>query len=147
METKLQHIYAISYAIQNVDEMTYWELLKVLEQIVHILGLDYLVYLEKNPVVSNYLTYRYDSRKWSILQSDSFPHSKHNDFATIFEEIDIKNWWMIQKIRVWKKVLGYMILWNKLQDRNVINVVANLLASMIETMQKNRYTREKKDYL
>lgn len=142
MEVKLQNIYAINYAIQDIKEVWYKSLFRVFESIKDILELDYFVFLEKNQVAPSYITYRYDSRKPWLLLSESFKHDKRSDFATIFEDIDIKDWGMIQKISLWWACQWYIIIGNWRIDRNVTNVIANLLASLVNATISNRYKRK-----
>lgn len=142
MEVKLQNIYAINYAIQNVDEIWYKSLFSVFEAIKNTLELDYFVFLEKNQSAPWYITYRYDSRKKWILQSESYDYNGRSDFATIFDELDIANSWMIQKIKLWKVIQWYFIIGKSQYDRNVTNVIANLLASLINATITNRYKKK-----
>jgi hypothetical protein len=142
MEIKLQNIYAINYAIQNVDDIWYKSLFWVFEAIKETLGLDYFIFLEKNPAAAWYIIYRYDSRKKGLLQSESYDYNKRNDFATIFENLDIANAWMIQKIKLGKVTQWYFIIWHSRCDRNVTNVIANLVASLVNTTISNRYKKK-----
>ena len=138
MESKLQHIYAISYSMQKMKEINYTELLNVFYRIEKILETDYFIFLEKSPVVKNYLTYRYDSRVSHMLQSESFMFESRQDFAHIFEEINIIEGWMIQKVKLWNQTLGYFVLWNDYYDRNVMNVIANLVSPAIYAIQQQK---------
>jgi hypothetical protein len=139
MELKLQNIYAINYAIQSKKGNWYPELFKVFEEIKDILELDYFLFLEKSQLVPGYITHRYDSRKKGLFLSDSFKHDAHSDFAHIFEEIDISKSGMIQKIFLWPDCLGYFIIGKERYDRNVTNVIANLLSAPIHSAINSRY--------
>ena len=142
MEIKLQNIYAINYAIQSKKEMNYKSLFEVFESIKDILEADYIIFLEKSPVIPWYITYRYDSRQNWQLQSESYKHDGRSDFATIFEEIDITLWGMIQKISLWNITQWYFIIWNQRYDRNVTNVISNLLATPINSILSSKYKKD-----
>jgi len=142
MEVKLQNIYAINYAIQSKKEMNYKSLFEIFESIKEILDADYILFLEKSVVIPGYITYRYDSREKWQLQSESYKHDGRSDFATIFEELDIKSWGMIQKISLWKTTHWYFIIWKQRYDRNVTNVISNLLATPINSILVNKYTKQ-----
>ena len=142
METKLQHIYAINYAIQSKKEVWYKSLFEIFENIKETLELDYFLFLEKNPIIPWYITYRYDSRKKWLLQSESYKHSVRWDFATIFSELDIADGWMIQKISLGNETQWYFVVWNQRYDRNVTNVIANLLASIVNATIVNKYKKK-----
>lgn len=139
METKLQNIYAINYAIQHKKEFWYQALFEIFESIKDILDLDYFLFLEKSPIVPGYITYRYDSRHKWLLQSESFKYHTHSDFATIFSEIDIIEAWMIQRITFWDETQWYIIMGKSRYDRNVTNVIANLLSSPIHICLSKRF--------
>ena len=141
MEIKLQNIYAINYAIQSKKEMNYKSLFEIFESIKDILDADYILFLEKSPIVPWYITYRYDSRQKWQLQSESYKHDGRSDFATIFEEIDIKSWGMIQKISLWDVTHWYFIIWKQRYDRNVTNVISNLIATPINAILTTKYKK------
>lgn len=142
MEAKLQNIYAINYAIQSKKDINYKTLFEIFENIKEILELDYFLFLEKSPITPGYITYRYDSRAKGLLQSESYRHGARSDFATIFEELDIQSGGMIQKISLWDITQWYFVIWEQRYDRNVTNVIANLLASRISITLQNRYTKK-----
>jgi hypothetical protein len=141
MEVKLQNIYAINYAIQSKKEVNYKALFDIFESIKKTLGADYIIFLEKSPIVPWYITYRYDSRQKWQLQSESYKHDGRSDFATIFEELDIKSGWTIQKISLWNTTHWYFIIWKQRYDRNVTNVIANLVSTPINTILTEKYEK------
>gem|GEM_PF-6278270 len=52
-----------------MEKINYLEIFKVFEKIKLILDINFIIYLEKNPVVENIFVYKYNSLKYLKIQN------------------------------------------------------------------------------
>lgn len=118
--------------IKEVNNRNFFWLIDKLEEIIHI---DYIFFLEKNPVLDNYLVLKYDSRnKWKML--DKIIETTDNKLELL--ELKTKDTFNeIQELTIWETSLGYLIYFrNKIDfnenDKKVLTTISTSIAGLIK---------------
>jgi hypothetical protein len=132
-------------AIETID--TKW-LTWLFDSISKIYRSDYLLYLEKKEFIEHTLVIRYDTRDpWKFQNKViTFPDDFKKD---VLEESGINLWknTLIQKISIWKIVLGYIVFWNKEtdftdSDRRSAHSIAN---NLVWVLRQKKLLDEERD--
>lgn len=129
--------------IKEVNNKSIFNLIDKLEEIIHI---DYSLFLEKNPVLDNYLTLKYDSRnKWKMLDEVIEITDSQLDLLE-FKTKDLFN--EIQELKIWDNSLWYLIYFrenNDFQDNDikVLTTVSTAIAGLIKEKKTLEEQRDK----
>lgn len=132
--------YELEKTIQNLKNIDLKWIFMILEKVKAILDVDYILYFEKNKVLENFLTLRYDSRtpnkmldltfekKWIFIDLDELYLE-----ANISQDDEI----LINKISIWNEIFGYLILWRETRafdgsDKKLLWSTSNSLAWVIK---------------
>ncbi|MCP4523098.1 MAG: cyclic nucleotide-binding domain-containing protein [Candidatus Gracilibacteria bacterium] len=108
--------YKVSQEILNIKEVNNKSIFELFDKLESILDIDYSIFLEKNSVMENYLTLKYDSREKSKLQN-SVIEITENKLSLL--ELKIYNTCSyIQSLSIGDEKLGYLIYFRKDKDFN-----------------------------
>ncbi len=102
-------IYEINKMVNNLQKINYLEIFKIFEKIKLIMWVKFLIYLEKNPVIENIFSYKYNS---------DFPLKMQNKVIDIKKYDLEKDFWINKKcyilendINIWDDILWKIIIW------------------------------------
>jgi len=106
--------FEIEKTINSLKEINYKWFFYILNEIKNIIWLDYVLYFEKNTILSDFLTLKYDSRKENKIQDLIFEKKWYFiDLDELFERCTIKNEdkIIINKLSLWWEVYWFLIFW------------------------------------
>ena len=139
--------YEMNKKISEIDKFDYKNIFSLIDSFKDIIWVDYIIYLEKNPVLKSYLTIKYDTReKWKMQQEIIELANKKVEIK------DIKNTWIkvvknnyIQWLKNWNTVIWYLFLWRKnksfsITEEKIIESISSSFASIISL--KEIYSNE-----
>lgn len=128
--------------IKEVNNKNIFSLIDKLEEITHI---DYTFFLEKNPVLDNYLVQKYDSRnKGKML--DNIIEITDNKLELL--ELKIQDTYSeIQELTIWDKLLGYLIYFRKNEEfkDNDIKVLTTISTGIAWLIKEKSILEEQRD--
>ncbi|MDQ7009797.1 MAG: cyclic nucleotide-binding domain-containing protein [Candidatus Gracilibacteria bacterium] len=103
-------VYEINKNINNIKQINYLEIFKILNKINLILKGDYILYLETNPIDDKYLSLKYDSRK-NLKMQDILVKKGHYRLEEIGIEKDDRI--IVKEIKIANEHLGNIIVGKK----------------------------------
>lgn len=142
--------YEIETSIRELKEINLWWLIYLLEKVNSLLNSDYIIYIEKHPVVENYFSLKYDSRISQKILNTWFEAEKWlidldllYNIANISQEDEIT----INKVNLWEEILWYIIIWKKKRiwnesEKITCKSIANSLSWVIKQIFINRDEKE-----
>ena len=138
--------YKISNEISKLNDINIKSIFMIIEKMKEALNVDDIVYYEINPVMNNYITRKYDTRKiWKLL----------NDIIEINNnELDLleyrSDWYYTfkQKLSIWSNDIWYLIFLKKWQkfsdsDKKVFITTSGSIAWLIKQKQLMDEQRDK----
>ncbi len=145
--------YQISKIISEIEFYNNKNLFIIIEEFKKILWVDYLIYLEKSPVMEDYLTVKYDTRKEWKMQNILIETQNNSIGTKLLKENSVNITWLehIEELKNKNSNIGYLIIWDtnniitELQKK-VISSISTLIAWVI--IQKHIYEEElNKEYI
>ena len=140
--------YEMSTIISDLDLYDNKNLFYIIDKFKNIIWAEYILYLEKNPVMDNYMTVKYDSRyKWK-MQSNIVDLWNNN-----LDLEDLKNDWIvlekfnyIENVKSENDIIWYLIIWERDHNftewqKKAISSITALIAWVIK--QKHTYEEQK----
>ncbi len=150
---RLTSILKMSEEIANLNNYNNENIFKLIDSFVKIISADYIIYLERNPILENYMTIKYDTRTpWKMQDYVIDLWNKKLDINYLKNNnIKLDNFNIIKELRNWNKTIWYLVFWrenknfSELDIKNIIPI-ANALAWAIK--QKEYFEEQKnKEYL
>lgn len=130
--------YKISKEINNIKKINNKNIFFIIQKLKDIVKVDYIIFIEENPVTKDYVTIRYDTREPWKLQ-DIISEKKESNFETLETRI---NWYDIykQKLNIWDEDLWHLVFFKKWQkfnenDKKVFLSASSLVAWLIKQKQ------------
>lgn len=127
--------YEIVKSITQIESVNDKNIFYIIEKIKLITGYNYILFLEINPVIWDYLILKYDTREVWKLQSKVIDRNKINDLAKMTEVV-LENYNYIQKLGIWKDDLWFMIFWKDTkftyEDKKLILSISNNLTWLLK---------------
>lgn len=110
--------YKINKHISELSEFNNINLFSILDEFSKTISSQYIIYLEKNPVIDNVAILKYDSRKkWKMQQVIIDLKDSILDIDDLKNEwIDISKYNLIEELKNKNEIIGYFIIWNN--DKN-----------------------------
>lgn len=137
--------YKITQEIQKIKKVTnksIFELIDKLEKIIHI---DYILFVEKNPVMKDFLMLKYDSRnKWQMSDKIIEVANSKLDFL----ELKINDTYsQTMDLNIWPENLWYLIFVRKNEDfsDNDIKILASISTWISWLIKEKRILEEEKN--
>lgn len=130
--------YKITKEILNFKEINYREIFKLIDDIKDILWVEHIMYYENNPVITNYLVLKYDTRKkWKLL--NEIIELTDDKFEALNLPINTFNIY-IQKLTIWIIDIWYLIFLKKNKkfndtDRKVLSIASTSIAGVVKQKQ------------
>lgn len=144
-------VYDIDKFIWELNIYNNANLFKLITKFNEIINSEFVLYIEKNLVVENYFTLKYDTRNpWKML--DDVLEIKNND--DIKKALLLKDWnYLIQKISVLNKSIWIFVIWKKTEfsfnEKKIISTITTLLAWVINQKvisEQQSYNEDREDY-
>lgn len=128
--------YEIVKTIIDIENINDKSIFLIIEKIKLITGYDYILYFEINPVIKDYLVFKYDTRKSGVFQDVVIERKKLSNLNEINSIVDLENYNFIQKLSIGKVDLGFMIFWKNLnfsyEDKKLILSISNSLTWLLK---------------
>jgi len=136
--------YEMSKTISEINLFDNKSLFNIIDKFKKIIWAEYIMYLEKNPVMDNYLTVKYDTRiKWKMQNNLIDLHDNILDIEDIINDwIKVEKYNHIQKLKNRNEVVWYLIIW---ESENILTEWQKKAISSISVLIA-WYIREKLAY-
>lgn len=150
----------IEKSINNIKVIDLKAIFQLIDTIKNVVGVDYILYLEKHPVLENFFILKYDSRFPGKMQDMVFEKSGvFLDLEALYTECNIpkNDYVIVNKISIWNEIYGYLIIgrenkWFDGSDKKIFSWASNSFAGIIKKFlsdkeDKNRlYVSEMKKH-
>lgn len=130
--------YKISKSISELTSYNNKNLFKIIEEFKNVLWVDFLLYIEKNPVIESYLTLKYDTRKKWKMQNFSFDLEKNTFTVDSLKDNWIELSWKehIELLKNKNSIIWYLIIWDSKQvitelQKKAISSISTLIAWIV----------------
>lgn len=113
------HLLTLSYKINKyISEVNIFNnknLFNIIEELKKTINSKYMIYVEKNSVIENIATVKYDTRlKWKMLQNViEIKDNKVILNRLIKEWIKLSKYNLIEELKNNNKIIWYLIIWNE----------------------------------
>ena len=141
--------YEINKAISWIDKIDNKTIFSLIDKFREIVWCDYIIYLENNAVMENYLTIVYDTRNnWRMTDYivEIKPGIDISSKLKNIEELKIKWNNLFVKLNIWDINIWYFVLWKKDKDfiendKKIIFSISNSLSWIIRQQRLNKDER------
>ena len=137
--------YKISIEITKIEKITNIKIFELIDILRYIIGVDYILYLEKKSSIENYLTLKYDTRnKWKMNDKVI----EITDSKLFLLNLKIWNYYSYnQKIAIWNEELGFLFFIKKNNDftDNDKKAILLTITSIAGVMKQKRIQDEERD--
>jgi hypothetical protein len=150
---RLTSILKMSEEIANMENYDNKNIFLLIDSFSKIIWVDYILYLERNPIMKNYMTIKYDTRlTWKMQDIIVDLWEKKLDIEDIRKTwIKLTKYNISKQLKNWNKIIWYFIFWRvyekftELDFKNIIPI-SNMLAWVLK---QKEYIEEQKnrDYL
>lgn len=140
--------YTLMKYISEIKKFNNKNLFMILDELVAILDTEFIIYIEKSPVVKDAFMFRYDTReKWKM----------QNEVMIIDDFIKFKETWFKeseslfhQSLKSWNEVVGYMFISgkNRLNDWQIkaLGTISVTIAGFVRQKQFVEETKTSEEY-
>ncbi len=130
--------YKISSEIINLNKISIKSLFWLIDKLKDVVNVDYILYFEKNPVMKNYLTLKYDSRAKGKMQDKIIEVTNNKLDLLSFRVKNMNNY--SQELSIWKNLFWYLIFFKKWDiftdnDKKVLISTSTSIAWVIKEKQ------------
>ncbi|NDK08373.1 cyclic nucleotide-binding domain-containing protein [Candidatus Gracilibacteria bacterium] len=126
--------YEIVKSIIEIENINDKGIFNLIEKIKLITGFDYILYLEVNQVMNDYIVLKYDTRETGKFLDIVIDRKKINNLREV-NEVVLENYNYIQKLSIGKFDLGFMIFSKKTNftydDKKLLLSVSNNLTGLL----------------
>jgi len=150
---RLTSILKMSEEIASIENFDNKNIFKLIDSFSKIIDVEYIIYLERNPIIQNYMTIKYDTRlEWKMQDNIVDLWNKKLDIEDIKKDwIKITKYNIIKALKNWNKIIWYLVFWREnnnftnLDTKNIVPI-SNMLAWVLK---QKEYLEEQKnrDYL
>lgn len=144
--------YEISKMISKIEVFDNKNIFLLLDRLNKIIRTKYIIFIEKNPVIKNYVKVKYDTREaWKLQNNLIDLWDKKLDIHNIENDwIELEKYNYIQNLKNWNEIIWYLVFWEQERDFNntekkVINSISTLIAWVVK--QKENWEEEKNKIL
>lgn len=138
--------YKISKEIIELDEINYKSIFELVEVLKNSTWVAEILYYEINPVMTNYITLKYDTRnKWKLLNDVMEITNNKLDLL----DLSINHFYkFIQKVSIWNNDMWYLVFLKKGMifndsDKKIITTASTSIAWLIKQKQLLDEQRDK----
>lgn len=136
--------FQLSKFISEIDSYNNKNLYNVLDEVNNIFKSKYLLYFEINPVVSDYISLKYDTRVQWKMQNTIIEYESINDLKQkIIEEwIEVGENNIIEELKLWAKTIWIIMIW--LEDKELNDTIRKSMVSI--SFMIAGYLKQKQNY-
>lgn len=136
--------FQLSKFISEIDSYNNKNLYNVLDEVNNIFKSKYLLYFEINPVVSDYISLKYDTRVQWKMQNTIIEYKSINDLKQkIIEEwIEVGKNNIIEELKLWAKTIWIIMIW--LEDKELNDTIRKSMVSI--SFMIAGYLKQKQNY-
>lgn len=143
--------YEIEKTINSLKTIDLKSIFWLIDRIKNILDVDYILYIEKHPILENFLQLKYDSRQPNKLLDKIFEKDWIIlDLEDIFEWCNVSpdDQVIVNKIFIWDEVYWYLIIWRYKKvfdgsDKKVFSSMTNSLAWILKKFLSDKENKDK----
>ncbi len=108
----------VNIAISKIPDISIWSIYKLLWLFESILGVDQIMYFEKNLVMDEYYKLRYDSKNEKSMRNTiiKFPGEKLDFEKLANEDIETCKYKRYIKLKLWDENYGFLLIWMETRD-------------------------------
>jgi len=139
---RLTSILKMSDQIASIEKYDMKNIFNLIDSFQKIIWVDYIIFLEKNPIMKNYTTIKYDTRyKWKMQDSIIDLWNKNLTIKDLKNNlIKLSKYNSIQSLKNWNEIIWFLIFGQNKNDFNEneiknIKPIANSLAWVIKQKQ------------
>jgi len=140
--------YEISKSISEIETFDNKSIIKLLDKFNKIIKTEYILFVERNPVMKNFVSVKYDTRNsWKMQNNLVNLWDNKLDIKDLkLDWIELQKHNYIQELKNWNEILWYLIFWEKdkgfsTTEIKVINSISILIAWVVK--QKENLEDEK----
>ena len=136
-------MYQINKDIRELEDVNFREIFKILDRVNSIMESEFLLFLEVNPVMKEYITLKYDSRnQWKM--ADVIVEKWNYNLEEIGVDWDYKI--LTKEITLWKESLWNIIVWRKTSfSENEKRIFLALVSSLSWVLKQKKTLEEDRD--
>ena len=141
--------YEVNIAISKIKDISLSSILKLLVVFESILGVDQIMYFEKNLVMDNYYKLKYDSKSEQSLQNSIIKFENETfDIAKLKEEnIQISKYIRHTKLSLWDTNYGFLLIGKDAKDfnENEEKLLQNTAGSFVGIIHQKKILDDQKN--
>ena len=130
--------YEMSKKISKITHFNYKNIFSLIDSFKETIWVEYILYLEKNPILKNYLTIKYDTRKKWRMQEDVIELNNGKIEIEYIKNIPANVFGdnYVQPLVNWNSIIWYLLLWKEDKsfseiEKKIITSISYSLASII----------------
>ena len=134
--------YIISKEISEIKEFNNTNLFKIIDTFSKTIGSKYVIYIEKNPVIKEYVNIKYDSRiEWRMLSTVIDLSSNWLNLEKLeLEWINLWKYNLVEELRNGNENIWYLVIWENDKSfsewqKKSISSISTLIAWFIRQKQ------------
>ncbi len=137
--------YQISHDILSLNQINNKSIFELIDRIKDIINVDYILFLEKNTVMENYLIMKYDSRKQWKMQSEIIEITD-NKLELLELKLTDTNYY-IQELAIWEDGLWYLVYFRKKKDfdENDKKILTSISSWISWVIKEKKLIEEERD--
>ncbi|QFR39254.1 cyclic nucleotide-binding domain-containing protein [Candidatus Gracilibacteria bacterium 28_42_T64] len=137
--------YQISHDILSLNQINNKSIFELIDRIKDIINVDYILFLEKNTVMENYLIMKYDSRKQGKMQSEIIEITD-NKLELLELKLTDTNYY-IQELAIGEDGLGYLVYFRKKKDfdENDKKILTSISSGISGVIKEKKLIEEERD--
>lgn len=141
--------YKVSQEILKIERIDNKNIFKLIDKLEDIINIDYVLYLEKNPVLDNYLVIKYDSReKWKMKDDIIEVTDNHLHLLELKSQDTFNN---IQPLIIWDDELWFLVYFRKYHsfNDNDLKILTSISTWISWLIKEKQFIEEEKnkDYM
>lgn len=140
--------YQMSKVISEINLYDNKNLFMIIDNFDKVIWAEYILYLERNPVVENYMTVKYDTRlKWKMQNNLVDIWDGKLDLHDLVKDwIKVEKFNYIEKLKNKNQIIWYLVIWESSTkftegQKKAISSISTLIAWVIK--QKQAYEDER----
>ncbi|MDD3794013.1 MAG: cyclic nucleotide-binding domain-containing protein [Candidatus Gracilibacteria bacterium] len=142
--------YKINKDISEINDFNNRSLFNILDEISKIIFSDYVLYFEKNPVLNNIFTLKYDSRNKGKMGQDiiDLKDFKFNISNLKKQGVNLSKNNILEELKNGNEIIGYLVIGNEKNDfdesqKKSIGIISVSIAGFIKQKQYFEENRDK----
>ena len=129
-------------SLKKINNKAFFELIIKFEK---ILGSEYIIYLEKNPVMEDYAKIKYDTREANKMIDETIELDKKQLNLEKLQNLEKYNF--IETLNIADTILWYLVIWKKTEDfsENEIKIIKSISNSLSWIIRQKEFFEEERN--